>query len=433
MTSIGKLALAAVLAAGTAGVALTAPAAAQKKKEAPAKSGLKLSPAMLKVAKPAQDAVQANNPAVAEPLVAGVEAVATTPDDKYIATLLRLALEEQKYNAQIAAGAKAVDDGPLVRPLDALIANPSTPPADLGRYLARRGQMAMRGKQYAIALDHFARARAAGFADEGLGLEIVRAKIESGDVAGGTAELERTIAAMNAKGQKAPIEYYRYAIGRANKSRLSAQTVAWMNKYAAAYPTGQTWYEILATYGLQQESTAKLDNQQKIDLFRLMRASGGLADQYFYIEYAQKAQNAGLPLEAQAVLKEGLANGKIPAGNSEVRAMQTELTRAVAAEGSLTSLEAKANAAANGQLAGQTADAHLSSGNYAKAAALYRTALSKGSVDADTINTRLGIALARSNDRAGAQAAFANVKGGPRADIAGLWNTWLGTQGAPAA
>lgn len=436
MMSFGKLAVAAMLASGTAGVALVAPALA-KDKPAAAAPGLRLSPAVIKLAKPAQDAVVANNPAVSEPLVAQIEALATSDDDKYVAAVLRYGLETQKTQAAQQANPRApVDESGQARALDTLIANPKTPVAVRPAYTARRGEIAYSARQYAPALQYFAQARQLGYANESLNLMIVKAKIDSGDVAGGTAELESIVAAAQAKGETAPIDYYRYAIGRSNKAHLTGQTVAWMNRYAAAYPKGQTWYEVLATYGFQQDSTARLDAQQKIDLFRLMRASGGLADQYYYIEYAQKAQNAGLPLEAQAVLREGLANGKIPAGNAEARALGVELTRAAAAEGNLATLETRARAGANGQLAGQTADAYLSSGNWAKAAALYQIALTKGGVDANIVNTHLGIALARSGDKAGATAAFAKVQGSPRAEIASFWTTWLNNpssgQAAPA-
>ncbi|WP_425229598.1 hypothetical protein [Sphingomonas sp.] len=436
MTSFPKPAsklIVAALLAGGATLALAVPAAGRDRQQpaANAPPQLHLSPAALAAARPAQAAVQANNPAAAEPLVAALEAASTLDGDKYVAALLRYQLESQKaHAAQVANPRATVDEASQAAPLDSLIANPATPAADRGKYAARRGEIAYAVRQYPQAIQFFTQARTLGFTDANLDLAIVKAKIDSGDVAGGTAELEHIIAASTARGERAPVEYYRYAIGRSNKAHLTQQTVAWMNRYAAAYPVGQTWYEVLVTYGFQQDATARLDNPQKIDLFRLMRATGGLADQYFYIEYAQKAQNAGLPLEAQAVLREGLANGKIPAANTEARAMQVELTRAIAAEGSLVRLETQANAAANGQLAGQTGDAYLSTGNYAKAATLYRTALTKGSVDADTINTRLGIALARSGDKAGALAAFAAVHGSPRADIASFWTTYLN---APAA
>lgn len=424
MKSMSKLALSALLATGAVGVALSTPAAAQKKKES-AKAP-SLSPKVAPAAKAAQDAVVANNPAVADPLVAAFEAVATSDFEKYVAARFRYSVEAQKIAAIRAANPRAaVDETALARALDALIANTSTPAEDRPKLLVARGEMAYASRQYPVALDYYTRARAAGYTDDNLALAMVKAKVDSGDVAGGMTEMEQVVASMNAKGQKAPVDYYRFAISQSNKKKLGPQTVAWMNRYLAAHPSSKAWYEVLATYGFQQGSTAQLNNQQKIDLFRLMRASGGLPDQYFYMEYAQKAKDAGLPLEAQAVLKEGLATGKIPASNTEAKAMQPDLARAIAAESSMASLEAMANASGNGLLAGQTGDVFLSSGNFAKAASLYRIALQKGGVDADAINTHLGIALARSGDKAGAQAAFAAVRTGPRAEIASFWTTWL--------
>ena len=66
-----------------------------------------------------------------------------------------------------------------------------------------------------------------------------------------------------------------------------------------------------------------------------------------------------------------------------------------------------------------------SSTSFLKAAALYRAALQKGSIDANLANTRLGMALALAGQKAEAEAAFKAVTG-PRADIAGYWLVWLG-------
>ena len=427
MKLISSLALAAALVTGAT---VSAPAIA---KEKPAKApGFKLSPGVIKVAKPADDAIAAKDVATAEPLVQQAEAAATTDDDKYITGVLRYNLEIQKNNVARAANPNTpTSDVALAAPLDKLIASPSTPAADRAKYYYQRGQIFSAGKQTTQAVQYFAKAKELGYSDPNMDLALVSAKFDSGDVAGGTTDLDALITARTAAGQKAPEEYYRYAIARSAKAKAGPQTLTWLNKYVAAYPSPKTWYEVLQTYGFQQDSVAKLDTPQKIDLFRLMRATGALADQYYYIEYAQKVQNAGLPTEAQAVIKEGLANGKIPAANTEAKAMLTESAQSIRAEGSLTGLEAKAKAGANGTLATQTADAYLGAGNYAKAIELYRLGLQKGGVDADTTNTRLGIALARSGDKAGAKAAFAAVKGAPRADIANFWTTYLNQ--APAA
>ena len=52
-------------------------------------------------------------------------------------------------------------------------------------------------------------------------------------------------------------------------------------------------------------------------------------------------------------------------------------------------------------------------------------ALQKGGVNADAVNTHLGIALAASGDKAGAKTAFGAVTTGTRGEIAGLWTFWL--------
>jgi tetratricopeptide (TPR) repeat protein len=174
-----------------------------------------------------------------------------------------------------------------------------------------------------------------------------------------------------------------------------------------------------------------LDKGQKVDLFRLLRKEKALADQFDYEIYAQYAIDLGLPNEGKAVIDEGRAAGKLPADSATANDLYRVAKQSIANEGSLDPLDAKSKAAANGKLAAGTGDAHLGAGNYAKAIELYRVALQKGSVDADAVNTHLGIALALSGDAAGAKAAFEAVKGSPRADIASFWLTSLTTP--PAA
>jgi len=430
MKSFTRALMVGMLLSGAAALPFAAPAAAQKKeKKDDKKGGLKLSPDVLKAAQVAQPAIGAKDFATAEPAVAQVEAAAKTDDDKYIGAALRLDLESQKLAAQQQANPNApVNETVLAGPLDTLISNPSTPADVRGRYTYRRGALAFNGKQYPQALQYFTQAKQLGYTDPNLDLQIVKAKVDSGDVAGGMADLNTAIQASNAAGQKAPEDYYRYAIARSNAAKLKPQTLEWLKKYVAAYPSQKTWRDVLVTYGIQQNPVATLDNSQKIDLYRLMRASNALADQYDYIDYARKVYDRGLPFEAQAVLQEGLSSGKIPAGSTEAKASLAEAAASAKREGSLTAAETRANSAADGKLAASTADVYLGQGNFAKAATLYKTALTKGGVNADEINTRMGIALARSGDKAGAKAAFGTVQGTPRNEIAGFWTTWVDNQ-----
>jgi len=318
----------------------------------------------------------------------------------------------------------------LATPLDALIANPATPAADRGRYAYRRGALAFNGKQYPIALQYFAKAKELGYSDPNLPLQIIKAKMDSGDVAGATADLDASITQMSASGQKAPEEYYRYAIAKSYAAKRKPETMAWLKKWITAYPSAKNWRDVLILSGIQKDALITLDEPQKVDIFRLMRATNSLADQTDYLQYADSVNRRGLPSEAQAVIKEGLASGKIPAANTMAKGLLADATKNIAADGPLSGLEKRAATAPNGKLAAGTADAYLGQNNYAKSVELYRLALTKGGVDADDVNLHLGIALARSGDKAGAATAFSAVKASPKADIAGLWTTWLGPPAA---
>lgn len=425
MKTVSKLALAAIFATGVSGMALSAPAYAKDKKE-DVKPGLKLSPDVLKAAQGAQTAIAAKDFATAEPAVVQVETAAKTDDDKYIAAAMRYDLEQQKLAVSQAANPNApINETVLAKPLDALIASPSTPAADRGRYNYRRGALAFNGKQYPQALQYFNKAKELGYTDANLSLQIVKAKMESGDVAGGTADLEATIAAQAAAGQKPDEQLYRYAIAKSYQAKLKPETLAWLKKWVSAYPTSKNWRDTIVLVGIQQNSLVPMDETQKIDLFRLMRATKSLADQTDYLQYADSVNRRGLPSEAQAVVKEGVASGKIPASNSMAKTLLTETATAIRGDSPIATIEKRAGAAANGKLAASTGDVYLGQDNYAKAATMYRLALTKGGVAADDVNLHLGIALARSGDKAGAAAAFGAIQASPRKETADLWSTWM--------
>jgi hypothetical protein len=436
MKTLSKLALAAVLATGASSVALVAPVQAKDKKEEAQGSSLKLSKPIQAIAFNAQAAIKAHDFATAEPLVAQIETTGTTDDDKYIAAALRYDLENNKLAAQQQANPNApIDQTVLAKPLDALIAAKNTPPADRGKYLFARGKLAANSGQYPVAVQYYTQAKQAGYSSPDFALELAQLKVRGGDIQGGLGDLDAAMTAQQQAGTKPPEDYYRYAIATANKANQAPVTLAWMKKYVVAYPTQKVWRDVILQYAFAQNSPIKPDKLQTVDLFRLMRASGSLSDQAIYEEYGYTVNNLGNPYEAQAVLKEGRASGKIPATSKLTTDTLGQAVTAIRND-SLPKSEAQAKAAKDGKISAQTADAYLGQGNYAKAVELYRAALSKGGVNADEVNTHLGIALAYSGDKAGAATAFNAVTSQPRAGIASLWTTWLQsgpTAGAAAA
>jgi hypothetical protein len=132
--------------------------------------------------------------------------------------------------------------------------------------------------------------------------------------------------------------------------------------------------------------------------------------------------------DAQKVLDEAIAAGTFNAADSKNRDLVAAVKTAKGRDAASLEASAKEVAAApTGRNALKVGDGFYGLGNYARAVELYRMALSKGSVDANTVNLRIGAALARAGDKAGATAALNSVTG-PRAELAKFWLLYLGTR-----
>jgi len=128
--------------------------------------------------------------------------------------------------------------------------------------------------------------------------------------------------------------------------------------------------------------------------------------------------------EAQAVIDQGIAAKVVDPTNPMFRDTVVGLKskpKATAAD-----LEAAAKSAVNGMALLRIGDRYYGMGNYAKAVELYRQSMGKAGVDANVANLHIGMALARSGDKAGASAAL-NAVTGPRAEIAKYWLLYLQT------
>ncbi|QDZ07427.1 hypothetical protein FPZ24_07995 [Sphingomonas panacisoli] len=420
MKRISTAVLTAALVTGLAGVTIATPSAAKKKEEAP--KGPQVSAAVGAGIQKAKAAFAAKDWAGAEAAIVEVETAAKTDDEKYYANFLRYALVSQKIADASTGTNGAFDPTPMIAPLDAMIANPATPADMRPQFEYSRATIAYDQKNWALATQLFTAAQTHGSTQANLQLYLAKAKVQGGNAAGGMADMD----ALYASGKPQTEDFYKYAISQSNTAGLRADTMKWLQRWVTAYPTPETWRNAIGFYAFTNKPLAKLDKRQRVDLFRLMRVTKALADQSYYEEYAQASGDIGLPDEAKAVIDEGKANGKIPANpSSAIKALATDSTAQIAAEGSFDALERKAGAAPTGPLSAQTGDAYLGRGNYAKAVVLYRQALTKGGVNNDEVNTHLGIALALSGDKAGAKTAFTAVTGAPRNDIAAFWMIYL--------
>jgi hypothetical protein len=410
MKLVSGFALGLALSCGTALVVTASPAIAAKKEKAPAAPTLNLSKPFRAAISPVQVSIKGGKLPEAQAQMDAADAAATSPDDKYIAGAVRLELALALKD--VAMQSKA---------LDSILASGAAPAADLPKFNFFAGNFAYQRGDYVLAATRLAEADRLGYKGTDMLLLLAEANFKMNKIVEGLPFVERAITESTAKGEKAPEAWFSRATSVAYKAKLAGEVGKWTRMQVRAYPTAENWRSALVVY----RDAAKLDGQASLDLMRLMRITKSLVGERDFFEYASLATERALPGEAQSSIEEGFASGAVPRTSRAVNEMLTLAKGKISTDrASLVASEKQAAAAATGKVAAGTADGFLGYGEDAKAISLYQLALTKGGVDVDAVNTRLGIALARTGQKDAARAAFALVKG-PRAAIASFWNLWL--------
>lgn len=412
MKLISTAALAAALAVGGIALAGLQPAEAKK---AEAKAA-KYSPAISQNVPVAQKAMAAGTFDAAKTALAAAEAGMQTPDDRYVVGVTKIQL-----------GQKTQDQATTSQGIDLTLSSGSDQlTTDLQKQLlSNQATYAYQARDYAKADAAFTRAVALDPADGDLLISLAEVKNLEGRTADAFPLIDQAIAAKKQGGQPVPETWYKRDFALA----VNGKNVAEANKvgpvWLAAYPNPTNWRDALITY----RDMNNVDSQAELDIFRLMRAAKALNGERDFFDYANSAYNKGLPGEAAAVIGEGTAANMVKGASPAFTELKSlSATKIAADRASLAGSATRAQAAPTGKQAASTADAYLGYGDYAKAAALYQVALQKGGVDADAVNTRLGIALARGGQKAPALAAFAKVTAPVRKGIAAYWVIWLDAQ-----
>jgi hypothetical protein len=295
----------------------------------------------------------------------------------------------------------------------------------------------MQAKNYDVAIQRGEAAVAAGYKPEAVyptvaqayfakaGTTNLSAEPARGFNQKGLAALKAAADSMKSAGQQVPAQWYQIGVGRAEGAKLPEVT-EWAKMAYQAEPTGQNLRTLVRLF---QRANPAISNRENLDVLRLLGYSDGLVVAADYTEYAEMASKTGIYGEVKSVIDKGRTKGVLNA-SAGGDVYQPAVAKIAGDKGSLGSAEADAKKAANGKIAAATADAYLGYGDYAKAASMFELAKQKGGVDADEVNTRLGIAKAMGGDLAAAKTAFSAVQGGARKQIAGLWLAYLGTKGA---
>jgi hypothetical protein len=294
---------------------------------------------------------------------------------------------------------------------------------------------ALAQKNYDVAISRGQAALAAGYKAEQVNPTIAQAyfgKAGTGNASAepargfnqqGLAALKAAADATKASGQPVPAQWYQIGVSRAAAARLPEVT-DWAKWAYAANPSGENLRTLIRLF---QQANPNITNRENLDVLRLMSAAKGLVVAADFTELAEMASKTGIYGEVKSTIDAGRAKGVLNASQAG-DIYQAAVGRIPGDKSSLGAAEADAGKAANGKVAAATGDAYLGYGDYAKAAAMFELAKQKGGVDADEINTRLGIAKTMGGDNAGAKSAFEAVQGGARKQIADLWLTYLGTK-----
>lgn len=387
--------LAATAALPAAAVAAQAPAA----QAAPA---IKLSAKAGKPIIALQTAVNAKDTASIPGLAAAAKAAASTPDDRYAIAQLEL-----------KAAASASDNVAAAAAVDAMIASGfAVPQQQIADIAGAVGGALLREKKYDRAAAMFDKAIAASPANSDYLLLLAETKNAQGKNAEALQVMQKALGLAASSGAKVPENTYKRAflLAYGVESPLAVQFGRqWLN----AYPTAESWRNALAVY----RNLNKLDVDATLDVLRLMRAAGALNSANDYLLLAQAAADKGNFGEAQSVLDEGIAAGKVDPKSG--LAAETIVGVKSKPKPTATDLSVAAKDAKTAAAKMAVGARYFGLGDYAKSAEMYRAALAAGA-DSNLANLRLGIALARAGDKAGATAAL-KVVTGPYAPVADYW------------
>ena len=404
------------IAAAQGAAPATAPPAAAT---APTASAPSLRAEIGKPLQAAQEAVKAGNYKDALARLAEAEALpGITPYEAYI-------IQRLKAPAAFGAG-----DLPTATTLfEAVLVSPLLPAAE-------RPAMAETTVKLLLQQKEFARAAAqmkTYLADGGTSAEVRKLYPQVlsvlGDHAGVLRELGPQLAADEAAKRATPEATLRLLAASQSASKDMPAYITTLEKLASGTGKPEYWSELIARTA-RRDGFA--DERLRLDVYRLRRAVGVALDVGELGDMAFRAQQVGLPAEAQALLDEGFAAGMLglaqdanAAADKKLRETATKAAaqdRAALAEGEAAALKAK-----DGNAAFSLGLAVSATGAHERALALMTQGQAKGGLRRpDEAMLHLGVAQWRAGKADDALRSFGAVQGSDgAADLARLWRLYL--------
>ena len=372
------------------------------------------------VAKPlqaVQDAIKAANYPEAAARLAEAEAMpGLTPYEAYLVQRLKAPV---LFGQDKPAGALAT--------FETVLASPLLPAAERAAILETTIKLALQLKDYPRA----SRWMKSYAADGGGNAEIRRLYPQvlsvTGDHAGVVRELAPQVAADDAAKRVTPEASLRLLAGSQNALKDSAGYLVSLEKLAASTGKPEYWGELIA------RSTGRdgfAGERLRIDIYRLMQTVGVKLGPGQTGDWAFRANQAGLPAEAQKLLDDGFSAGLLGKDDNaeadrKLREAATKSARQEAA--TLADNEAAALKAKDGNAAFGLGLSAAGTGAHERALGLMNQGVAKGGLRRpDDALLQLGLVAWRAGKVDEAKRHFAAVKGADgAADLARLWTVYL--------
>lgn len=402
-------------ALGLALASLTSPVVAQQAAApaAAAPAGPTVRPEFAKPLAAAQEQLRAANYREALARIAEAEALpAPTDYERYI-------IRRLKGSATLGAG-----DGAAAIPLfEQLVADPLLPATDrnvisetLIRLTIQQKDFTRAGRAMKTYLD-------AGGPDAEIRRLYPQVLLQLGDHAGAATAFAAQLAADDAAGRAPTEQLLRMLASAQGQAGQDGPYLATLKRLAASTGKAEYWNELIVR-------TARADGfageRLRLDIYRLRRAAGLSLSAGELGDMAYRANQAGLPAEAQKLLDEGF-NGKLLGNDANAaadRKLREAATKAAAQDrASVADSEAALRNAKDGNAAYGLGLALSGAGLHDKAVALMQQGITKGGLRRpnDAV-LHLGLAQWRAGQVDEALKTFASVGGNDgTAELAQLW------------
>jgi tetratricopeptide (TPR) repeat protein len=381
--------------------------------EAFAQDKPKVSKAVAKPLKAAQDAMNAKKYSEALARLREVEAVpGRTPYDDYL--LNEMYGYTYVRTNQFADAAKHLEAG---------FQSPHFDQSQTAQRVNALAQVNYQLKNYDKAIEYGNRAIKGGFADEDMYTLVGQAYYIKGDHKGTLRFMNNYVDSIEKRGGTPKQQSLELIMSSCVKLDDAECTTRALERLVARYPKPEYWQNLMYSLFQAQDNNDK----QLLHIYRLANEVDVLKRPEDYTEMAQLAIEQGSPGEATRILEKGIQKNVFTEARDKdrnTRLLESAKKQAQADQASIPKMAKQAEAPnASGDALVGLGIAYLSYQQWDKAADAFSRGLAKGGVKfPDEANLFLGIAQLKQQKKADALKAFKEVKNDKKLQrIASLW------------